>query len=175
MSWQVWKNGYRPALAIIMTAPKGFHLFVNLSASQARRRLKGFGHGVRKVQSAGRNQSVVIHTATGRHLEELEARFADVGSSRIEGQLPEPIENLRNLGAKSCGWLREAGIRTIADLERLGAGLAYRLVKQRQRDVSLNLLWAMVAGLTGRDWRELDEKEKETLKRAIEEGPSEAG
>jgi len=58
---------------------KGERLYVNLSASQVRRRLKGFGHGVRKVQSAGRNQSVIIHTATGRHFQELEKEFADVG------------------------------------------------------------------------------------------------
>jgi DNA transformation protein and related proteins len=52
---------------------------VNVGASQARRRLKGFGHGVRKVQSAGREKAVIIHTATGLHLDELEAQFADVG------------------------------------------------------------------------------------------------
>jgi hypothetical protein len=63
---------------------KGDKLFVNLSASQARRRLKGFGHGVRKVQSAGRNQAVIIHTATGRHLQELEAKLVDVGFSAAD-------------------------------------------------------------------------------------------
>ena len=57
-----------------MPAPKGFLLYVNLSASQTRRRLKGFGHGVRKIQSAGKNRAVVIHTAMGRHLEELRAK-----------------------------------------------------------------------------------------------------
>ena len=62
-----------------MPDPKGDKLLVNLGASQARRRLKGFGHGVRKVQSAGRGQAVIIHTATGQHLRELEAQFADVG------------------------------------------------------------------------------------------------
>ena len=56
---------------------KGDRLNVNLSASQVRRRLKGFGHGVRKVQSAGKNQAVIIHTATGEHLSELKAVFAD--------------------------------------------------------------------------------------------------
>lgn len=49
-----------------MAEPKGDKLFVNLGASQVRRRLKGFGYGVRKVQSAGRNQAVIIHTANGR-------------------------------------------------------------------------------------------------------------
>lgn len=60
-----------------MSEVKGDKLFVNLSASQARRRLKGFGHGVKKVLSAGKNQAVVVHTATGQHLRELEALFAD--------------------------------------------------------------------------------------------------
>jgi DNA transformation protein len=62
-----------------MADPKGNKLYVNLSASQTRKRLRGFGHGVRKVQSAGKQQAVIIHTATGQHLEELRARFSDVG------------------------------------------------------------------------------------------------
>ena len=69
---------------------KGYKLFVNLGASQVRRRLKGFGHGVRKVQSAGKNQSVIIHTATGRHLQELESKFADVGFSSGGREPDEP-------------------------------------------------------------------------------------
>jgi hypothetical protein len=74
-----------------MPDPKGSKLYVNLGPSQAKRRLKGFGHGVRKVQSAGRNQSVIIHTATGRHLDELQAKFADVGFSSTESGLLEPV------------------------------------------------------------------------------------
>ena len=71
-----------------MGDPKGDMLYVNLSASQVRRRLKGFGHGVRKVQSAGKNRAVIIHTATGQHLKELEAVFGDVthSSSEEDGQ-----------------------------------------------------------------------------------------
>ena len=60
-----------------MADPKGARLYVNLGASQTRRRLKGFGHGVKKVQSTGKNQSLIIHTATGQHLKELEAVFSD--------------------------------------------------------------------------------------------------
>jgi hypothetical protein len=152
-----------------MPSPKGSTLFVNLSPSQARRRLKGFGHGVRKVQSAGRNQAVIIHTATGQHLLELEAKFADVGFSTTESGLSEPIDNLRNLGPASAAWLREVGITTIAELERLGPALAYRLVKQKQPKSNLNLLWAMAAGLSDRDWRQLTEDEKERLKGDVEE------
>ena len=73
---------------------KGDKLFVNLGASQARRRLKGFGHGVRKIQTVEKNKSVIIHTATGDHLRELEAQFADVGFSIKETEQYEPVENL---------------------------------------------------------------------------------
>lgn len=146
-----------------MVDPKGDKLFVNLSASQTRRRLKGFGHGVRKIHSAGRNQSVIIHTATGRHLHELQAQFADVGFSAAEFDLSEPIANLRNMGPASSQWLREIGIGTIAELQRIGPSLAFRLVRQRQPRPSLNFLWAMAAGLQGKDWRELTDAEKQKL------------
>ncbi len=152
-----------------MSDPKGSHLYVNISASQARKRLKGFGHGVRKIQSAGKNQAVVIHTATGRHLAELTAKFVDVGSSSDEKELSQPVENLRNLGPTSAVWLREIGVYTICDLERLGPALAFRLVKQRQPKTSLNLLWAMAAGLGDRDCRELSAEEKERLLAEISE------
>ena len=72
-----------------MTDIKGDRLYVSLSATQVRRRLKGFGHGVRKIQSAGKNRAVVIHTATGQHLEELEAVFGDVKVSSSEEDLQE--------------------------------------------------------------------------------------
>jgi hypothetical protein len=145
------------------TDPHGNKLFVNLSASQTRRRLKGFGHGVRKVQSAGRNQAVIVHTATGQHREELETKFADVGYSRFEGDLGEPVENLPNLGPTSAAWLCEAGIATVSELQRLGPVLAYRIVNQREPKANLNLLWALAAALAGKDWRELSDEEKVAL------------
>jgi hypothetical protein len=61
-----------------MNAIKGHRLRVKLGASQVRRRLKGLGFGVRKVESAGRGEAVIIHTATGQHLRELQAIFQDV-------------------------------------------------------------------------------------------------
>ena len=80
-----------------------------------------------------------------------------------------PIESLRNLGPKSGEWLREAGITTIAELARLGPVVAFRLVKQHQPKASLNLLWAMAAGLKGKDWRELSEATKRRLRKEAEE------
>jgi DNA transformation protein len=70
-----------------MTDIRGDRLYVNLSASQVRRRLKGFGHGVRRIQSAGKNRAVIIHTATGQHVDELEAVFGDVQVSSSEEDL----------------------------------------------------------------------------------------
>jgi len=79
-----------------------------------------------------------------------------------------PIESLRNLGPQSGQWLRDTGITTIAELERLGPVVAYRLVKQHQPKASLNLLRATAAGLKGKDWRKLSEEEKGDLKRSVE-------
>lgn len=57
---------------------KGFRLYVNLGPAQVRRRLRGYGFGVKSVQSAGSQQALIIHTATGSHRMELERLFADV-------------------------------------------------------------------------------------------------
>ena len=80
-----------------------------------------------------------------------------------------PIESLPNLGPKSSQWLRDAGITTIVDLEQIGPVAAYQLVKQQQPKVSLNLLWALEAGLKGQDWRELLESTKQRLREESEE------
>lgn len=143
---------------------RGRRLYVNASAAEARRRLAGRGLGVRKVHSGGRNQSVVIHTAEGRHLEQLQAVFADVGWSLSEADLSPPIENLRNLGPATGIWLREAGVRTIADLRQLGAVAAFELVRRHQPRCGLQLLWSLFAGLDGRDWRELTAEEQAGLR-----------
>lgn len=150
-----------------MTDPQGDKLFVNLGASETRRRLKGYGHGVRKISSAGRNQAVIIHTATGRHLQELQNKFTDVGFSSSASDLSEPIENLLNLGPSSGFWLREVGIQTIADLERVGPVLAFQLVRQRNPAATLTWLWAMAAGLKGIDLQELSEAEKQRLRHQL--------
>jgi hypothetical protein len=57
---------------------KGDRFYVALNASQARRRLKGHGLGVRKVESAGTNRAMIIHTATGEHLQQLLALFQNL-------------------------------------------------------------------------------------------------
>lgn len=71
---------------------KSYRLLVNLGASQARKRLKGHGFGVKRIESAGKCQSVVIHTATGRHLEKLRALLSDVIASETRGEPAESCE-----------------------------------------------------------------------------------
>ena len=93
--------------------------------------------------------------------------FADVGFSNAETELNEPIDNLPNLGPTSAAWLREAGIKTIIDLERFGSVAAYRLAKQKHPEATLNLLWGLEAGLLGQDWRELSEQEKGRLRNKL--------
>jgi DNA transformation protein and related proteins len=93
-----------------MTRETTYPLYVNLSASQTRKRLKGYGFGVRKVAAADRNQAVIIHTATGDHLRRLQSLFADVLSSPSQEGVGTPIENLRNLGPSSAAWLRGVGV-----------------------------------------------------------------
>ena len=55
-----------------------FQLVVRLGASQTRKRLKGHGLGVRRVETAGNGRSVVFHTATGEHLARLKSLLFDV-------------------------------------------------------------------------------------------------
>ena len=57
---------------------KGHRLYVNLPASQVRRRLKGHGFGLKKIESAGMGRALIIHTATGEHRDQLHELFRDV-------------------------------------------------------------------------------------------------
>ncbi|MCA9094350.1 MAG: TfoX/Sxy family protein [Planctomycetaceae bacterium] len=80
-----------------------------------------------------------------------------------------PPANLRNLGPKSSAWLQSVGLDSIDQIRRIGPVAAYRLVKQRHPQVSLNLLWALAAGIEDRDWRELTPREKQSLLAQLEE------
>ncbi|MFN0192310.1 MAG: TfoX/Sxy family DNA transformation protein [Aestuariivirga sp.] len=74
------------------------------------------------------------------------------------------ISTLRNLGPKSAMVLMQCGVRTIDELKELGAVKAFvRARALRPKKVSLNLLWAIAAGLEDRDWRKLTQTEKSKL------------
>jgi len=75
---------------------KGYRLYVELNASQVRRRLKGHGLGVRKVETAGSHRAVIIHTATGQHLRQLEALFRGVIEQNAETKNSEVRQEMTN-------------------------------------------------------------------------------
>ncbi|WP_425396242.1 TfoX/Sxy family protein [Aeoliella sp.] len=79
------------------------------------------------------------------------------------------MEELRNLGPKSSAWLAAAGIESLADLRELGAVVAYARVRQQQRGVSLNLLWALEGALRDCDWRDLTDADKQRLRDKLAE------
>ena len=76
-----------------MNEIKGEKLYVALGASKVRRRLKGYGFGVRKVYSDGKDRAVIIHAATGEHLRELEAFFQDMITTPTVSPLPHLDED----------------------------------------------------------------------------------
>lgn len=80
-----------------------------------------------------------------------------------------PIRDLRNLGPASAAMLAEVGIRTRADLERVGPVLAYRALQDVRPGVSLNLLYAMHGALADERWDRLPEATREQLKREAAE------
>ncbi len=65
------------------------------------------------------------------------------------------IAHLPNLGPTTVRWLNAIGVRSRRDLERLGAIDAYRLLKGKGYNATLNLVYAIEGALTGRDWNRL--------------------
>ena len=78
-----------------------------------------------------------------------------------------PIESLPNIGPKSSQWLRDVGITTVAELKCLGPVVGFQLVRQREPNVSINLLWALAAGLESKDWRDLTVEQKNRLRNEL--------
>lgn len=75
-----------------------------------------------------------------------------------------PIEKLKNLGPASTVWLREAGFATLADLERAGPVLAYKIVKHRRpAEVNRLLLYALYGALHDVHWNALPRAVKKSL------------
>lgn len=71
---------------------------------------------------------------------------------------------IRNIGPVSSRWLAEIGVRERADLERIGAVAAFRAVQRKRGKASLNLLYALEAGLMDLRWDRLPEAVKASLR-----------
>jgi hypothetical protein len=72
-------------------------------------------------------------------------------------------EKIRNVGPKSAAWLRQIGIRTEADLRRVGSIEAYRRVKLAGFKPTLNLLYSMAGAEDDCHWTQLAEERKAAL------------
>lgn len=143
-------------------------LYVNASASQVRKLLKGRGLGVRRVEVVGEKQSAVVHTATGQHRRDLETLLAKATRGAATRESATRVSQLRNLGPVSSQWLRTVGIKTRGDLQKFGPLVAFRLVKQKYPKASLNLLWALVGALKDQDWRDLPARQRKRLLAELE-------
>jgi DNA transformation protein len=80
----------------------------------------------------------------------------------------QAIAELQGLGPKSQAMLAGAGIKTVAQLKRLGSVRAYAKVKGTGTNASLNLLWAIEGALTGLPWRVVAKEHRLSLLLALE-------
>ena len=79
-----------------------------------------------------------------------------------------PIDSLRNLGPLSRQMLAAVGVHSRADLVSRGAVEVWDAVRRAGLPASLNLLWALVGALEGRDWREVARTDRLELLTRIE-------
>jgi DNA transformation protein and related proteins len=80
----------------------------------------------------------------------------------------QTIAELPGLGPRSQAMLAGAGIKTVAQLKRLGSVRAYAKVKATGANASLNLLWAMEGALTGLPWQVVAKEHRLSLLLALE-------
>lgn len=76
---------------------------------------------------------------------------------------------LPNLGPKSAQALAAAGITDLATLRRIGAVEAFVRTRRAAPGVSLNLLWALEAALSGTHWQQVARSERTRLLLALDD------
>jgi len=77
------------------------------------------------------------------------------------------LANLRGIGPSTERMLRQADIMTVEALRELGPVEAYHRLRFLNEHVSLNALYALAAGLEGRDWRDLSNAERQKLRSEV--------
>lgn len=79
-------------------------------------------------------------------------------------EMAQDSNELLNFGPTSKKWLHAIGVDTLADLEAMGAIVAYNLIKAQGYNASLNLLYALHGALSGQRWNELSAETKQQLR-----------
>jgi DNA transformation protein len=76
----------------------------------------------------------------------------------------DDTNKIRNVGPKSAAWLRQVGVRTQDDLNKLGPVEAFMKVKRAGFRPSLNLLYSLAGAIENCHWADLpDERKKELV------------
>ena len=70
---------------------------------------------------------------------------------------------MRNIGPKSAAWLRQVGLRSFEDLQRVGSVDAFYKIKRAGFKPSLNLLYALEGALLDCHWQQLPEQRRSEL------------
>jgi DNA transformation protein len=70
---------------------------------------------------------------------------------------------LRNIGPKGMAWLRQTGVRTLEDLQAVGALAAYVRVRRAGFKPSLNLLYALEGAILDCHWQQIPESRRSEL------------
>ena len=79
-----------------------------------------------------------------------------------------PVHRMRNLGTASAQMLASIDVISAGDIRRLGADVVFMMLRDGRLEPSLNLLYAMAAGLEGRHWLDLSEDERAALRQSVE-------
>jgi DNA transformation protein len=75
---------------------------------------------------------------------------------------------IRNIGPKSMAWLRQTGVRTLEDLQAVGALAAFVRIKRAGFRPSLNMLYALEGAILGCHWQEIPDARRAELVQAAE-------
>lgn len=77
-----------------------------------------------------------------------------------------PVGKLRNIGPASTRMLADIDVHSAGDVRHLGIPLVLRILRSKGIMVSINLAYALHAGLHDIHWLELDQATKESLREA---------
>lgn len=78
------------------------------------------------------------------------------------------LEDLLNIGPRTAGWLRDAGIESPDALARMGAVEAWRRLRQTAPGVDRNALYALEGALADVRWNALPPARRDALRAAAD-------
>ena len=82
--------------------------------------------------------------------------------------MPAPVSSIRNLGPASDASYARAGIHSAEELRELGADAAYALLLRSGSRPHFIAYYAMVMGLQGRSWNDVQGAEKDALRQRFD-------